>query len=137
MSGQCVSRGVLVVVPLRLPQVAQCMAYVNGGPIRLRPSCLCWQSNYISAEGYNLREIVLMSAPLKRCVLEVDGRPVGVLVPDGSGFVFTATDPEADLLTGTRHSSPEEALSVVRAHMWTLSATASAASPPPATAPAA
>ncbi|WP_404383917.1 hypothetical protein [Caenispirillum salinarum] len=60
-----------------------------------------------------------MTALLDRCVLEIDGRPVGVLMPEGDDVIFTATDPEADLLTGTRHSSPKEALSVVRAHLGT------------------
>lgn len=69
-----------------------------------------------------------MTALLDRCVLEIDGRPVGVLVSEGDGVVFTATDPEADILTGTRHASPEEALSVVRAHVGTTLPTA----PPPA-----
>lgn len=60
-----------------------------------------------------------MTALLDRCVLEIDGRPVGYLVREGDDVVFTATDPEADILNGTRHSSPKEALSVVRAHLGT------------------
>lgn len=58
-----------------------------------------------------------MQAARDRRVLEVDGRPVGVLVRDGDGYVFTTTDPDADLLGGTRHATPEEALRVVRAHV--------------------
>jgi hypothetical protein len=60
-----------------------------------------------------------MSARLDRCVLEIYGRSVGVLVRDPiqGGVVFTATAEEASLLTGTWHSDAEEAMRVVRAHM--------------------
>ncbi|MCA1971548.1 MAG: hypothetical protein LDL44_01815 [Caenispirillum sp.] len=59
-----------------------------------------------------------MSHTLDRCILEVDDRPMGLLIRQGDKYEFHASDPDADLLNGTVYENPEEALAVVRAHVW-------------------
>ncbi|GAA0569445.1 hypothetical protein [Caenispirillum bisanense] len=50
--------------------------------------------------------------------LTTAGRPLGRLHRQGDrAYVLTAAGPALDLLDGTRHGTPDEALQIVRAHL--------------------
>ncbi len=56
------------------------------------------------------------SFPLDRCIVEVDGEPVGIVVLDGAGYTFIAASRHAFEMDRTSYASVAHAVREVEAH---------------------